>query len=117
MGWPSMFIIMLPAGLLGEWLLSPPEKYRNAWRVSLAWVVNNALYSLHGAILALVFGMQYMAASRQYSPEQLAVMEASYTNPLAVMLLAALGAALGCWLGWKMLKKHFIKSGLVQANR
>ncbi len=119
MGWPSMFIIMLPAGLLGELLLSPPEQYRNAWRVSLAWVVNNALYSLHGAILAWVFGMQYMADSNQYSPEQLTFMEAFYSNPLivgAVMLIGAVGAGLGCWFGWKLLKKHFIKSGLVQAN-
>jgi energy-coupling factor transport system substrate-specific component len=119
MGWPSMFIVMLPAGLLGELLLSPPAMYRNVWRVSLAWVVYTAVYSLHGAILAWVFGMQYMADSSQYSPEHLALMEASYTNPLtvgAVMLLAALGAALGSWIGWKLLKKHFIKSGLVQAS-
>jgi putative ECF transporter S component (TIGR02185 family) len=117
MGWPSMFIIMLPAGLLGEFLLSPPEKYRNVWRVSLAWVVNTAVYSLHGAILAWVFGMQYMANSGQYSPEHLSFMEAAYFNPLlvgAVMLTAAAGAALGCWLGWKILRKHFIKSGLLR---
>jgi energy-coupling factor transport system substrate-specific component len=117
MGWPLMFIIMLPAGLLGELLLSPPRMYRNVWRVSLAWIVNAAVYSLHGAILVWIFGIQYMTASNQYSPEQVSLMEASYFNPLiviAIMLLAATGAALGSWIGWKLLKKHFIKSGLVQ---
>lgn len=119
MGWPSMLIIMLPVGLLGELLLSPPENYRNRQRVSLVWIVNTAIYSMHGAILVWVFGIQYMTASGQYSPEQVAFMQAAYFNPLtvaAVMLLGAIGAALGCWLGWKILKKHFIKSGLIQAN-
>lgn len=119
MGWPTMFIIMLPAGIIGELLMSPPETYRSIWRNSLAWTVFTAIYALHGAILVWVFGIQYMAASGQYSPEQITFIEAAYFNPLivgAVMVIGAIGAALGCWLGWKILKKHFIKSGLVQAS-
>ncbi|NTW02463.1 MAG: MptD family putative ECF transporter S component [Oscillochloris sp.] len=119
MGWPSMFIIMLPAGLLGELILSSPELYRNTWRVSLAWVVNTAIYGLHGAILIWIFGIQYMANSGQYSAEQIAVMESTYLNPLtvgAVMLLGAALSSLGCWVGAKLLRKHFIKSGLVQVS-
>lgn len=119
MGWPSMFIIMLPAGLLGEFILSPPGMYRNTWRVSLAWTINTAVYGLHGAILIWIFGIQYMAASGQYSAEQIAVMESAYLNPLTVvtiMLLGAVCAALGCWFGARMLQKHFIKAGLVQAT-
>lgn len=119
MGWPSMFIIMLPAGLLGELILSPPEQYRNTWRVTLAWVVNTAIYGLHGAVLVWLFGMQYISGSGQYSAEQIALMEAAYFNPLTVagiMLIGAAFAALGCWVGAKLLRKHFIKSGLVQAS-
>ncbi|NCC30415.1 MAG: Trep_Strep domain-containing protein [Chloroflexia bacterium] len=119
MGWPSMFIIMLPAGLLGELILSPPEHYRNPWRVSLAWVVHTAIYGLHGAVLVWLFGIQYISGSGQYSAEQVAFMEAAYFNPLTVagiMLLGAVFAALGCWVGAKLLRRHFIKSGLVQAS-
>lgn len=119
MGWPSMFITMLPAGLLGELLLSPPEMYRNARRVSFAWIAYNAVYSLNGAILVWVFGMQYIADSGQHSPEQIAFISTHYFNPLtvlAIVVLSIAGAGLGCWLGWRILKKHFIKSGLVQAS-
>ena len=119
MGWPTMFIIMLPAGLIGELLMSPPETYRSIRRNSLAWMVYTAIYSLHSAILVWVFGIQYISNSGQYSPEQIAFISTHYFNPLtvlAIVVLSIAGAGLGCWLGWRILKKHFIKSGLVQAS-
>lgn len=119
MGWPAMLIVMLLVGLLGELILSPPQQYRNIGRVTLAWAVTTAVYALHGAMLVWFFGIQYLADSGQYSAEQLAFAEAAYFNPLtvaSVMLLGALGAGSGCWFGAKLLQKHFIKAGLVQAS-
>jgi putative ECF transporter S component (TIGR02185 family) len=118
MGFPSVFIIMLPAGLAGELLLFSAEQYRNPLRVSLAWVVASAIYSLHAPIIVWIFGLESVE-SVHYSAEQVAFVQFHYFNPLSVgliMLFGALGAGIGCWLGWKILKKHFIKSGLVQAN-
>jgi multidrug/hemolysin transport system ATP-binding protein/energy-coupling factor transport system substrate-specific component len=121
MGFPHMFIVMLPVGVLGEILMPRAEMYRSIKSNSLTWMVYNAVYSLHGAILIWVFGGQYFGEnmSSMFTPEQLALMDVYYFNPLiviAIMLISAAGAALGCWIGWKILKKHFIKSGLVQAN-
>jgi putative ECF transporter S component (TIGR02185 family) len=121
MGFPHMFIVVLPLGILGELMMSKAEMYRSIKNNTLTWMVYNAIYSLHGAILLWIFGGQYFAEnmSGMFSPEQLALMNDLYFNPLivlAIMLIAAAGAALGCWIGWKILKKHFIKSGLVQAN-
>jgi energy-coupling factor transport system substrate-specific component len=118
MGFPSVFIIMLPAGLAGELLLSPPEVYRNPLRVSLAWTISSAIYALHGPIILWIFGLQ-SAESMGFSAEQIAFIQIHLFNPLSVGLIAlfgAVGAGLGCWFGWGILKKHFIKSGLVQAS-
>jgi len=121
MGFPHMFIVALPVGILGELLMPKAEMYRSIKSNTLTWMVYNAVYSLHGAILLWIFGRQYFAENMNgmFSPEQLALINDLYFNPLiviAIMLIAAAGAALGSWIGWKILKKHFIKSGLVQAN-
>ncbi|NTW02462.1 MAG: MptD family putative ECF transporter S component [Oscillochloris sp.] len=121
MGFPHMFVILLPAALIGELLMPKAELYRSIQRNTLTWMVFTAIYSLHGAILLWVFGGQYFATnmSSMFTSEQLALMDIYYFNPLIVlgiMLISAGGAALGSWIGWNLLKRHFIKSGVVQAS-
>jgi putative ECF transporter S component (TIGR02185 family) len=121
MGFPHMLLLLLPLGLVGEGILYPAENYRKVTRSSLAWIIYTSLFSLHGALLLWIFGSQLFgqSLSLRFSPEQLALMNIYYFNPLIVigiLLLSAVGAALGSGMGWKLLKKHFIKAGFVQAE-
>ena len=119
MGFPHMLIVVLPMGIIGELIMTPASSYNSIKRNTVAWMVFNVGYGLHGAILFWVFGSQYCSEhmSSMISAEQLALMNLYYFDPLIVLAIAALGAAsgaVGCLLGWSMLKRHFIKSGLIQ---
>ena len=120
MGFPHMFIVMLPVGLLAEWIMTPASSYRSIGRNTVAWAVFSGIFSLHGAILMWVFGGKYFTEqlSSMFSPEQFVLMDQYYYDPVMVLIIIALGAAcgaLGCLIGWGMLKRHFIKSGMVKA--
>ncbi len=122
MGFPHMFIVLVPMGLLAELVMTPPSTYHDIRRNTISWAVFNAGYGLHGAVLLWVFGSQYFSsfAGSMFSAEQLALMNIYYFQPLIVlgsMLLCVLGSVLGCFLGWRLLKRHFIKSGLVRGAR
>jgi multidrug/hemolysin transport system ATP-binding protein/energy-coupling factor transport system substrate-specific component len=121
MGLPHLFIIMLPLGIIGELIMIPASSYQSIKRNTVAWSVFNAGNGLLGPILLWIFGGQYFSEhfSNMFSAEQLVLMNLYYFDPLILLAIAALGAgcgALGCLLGWSMLKRHFIKSGLIQGS-
>lgn len=120
MGWPTMFLVMIPIAFVGEWILSRPEAYRAIRWNTFAFVVYNALYSLHGVFLLSIFGYQLFFRSGQFSPEQLASLGIYYVSPvfiLVIFLSGIAGASMGCWFGWRILQKHFIKSGLIHIQQ
>lgn len=121
MGFPHMFIILIPLGIISELIMIPAGTYRSIKRNTIAWSVFNAGYALHGVILLWIFGNQYFLKhmNNMFTGEQLALMNIYYYNPIIVVLIIAtsvLLAAVGCWVGWRMLRKHFVKSGIIQTN-
>ncbi len=119
MGFPHMLIVLLPLGIIGELIMTPASSYRSIKRNTVAWAVFNTGFVLHGAVILWIFGSRYLSEhmSSMFSAEQLALITLYYYDPLMILAVAALGAvcgALGCLLGWGMLKRHFIKSGLIQ---
>ncbi|AMP19885.1 hypothetical protein AZF37_00665 [endosymbiont 'TC1' of Trimyema compressum] len=119
MGTPQMLITMIPAGIIGELILSYSNGYYSIGKATLAWAIFSGIYGLHGAVMLWVFGRAYMEEnfSTSFSPEAMAIIASLYYNPMWIIVIVVLGVvfgALGCLFGYKLLKKRFIKSGAIK---
>ncbi|MGX7419455.1 MptD family putative ECF transporter S component [Carnobacterium gallinarum] len=120
MGVPHVLLIFIPAALLAELAMTPPEKsYHSLGRTTLSWSIFSTFNALHGPLLFVMLGATYMMEKAPHSPsgERLALMLEYYYSPMWLFAIGALGfigAALGCLVGWKLLHKHFVPAGTVK---
>lgn len=119
MGFPQMALALIPAVLLAELCLSFGGYTKNFQTVALSWCIYSAIYGLHGAVMLWVFGGSYMTTTfaDMFSTAQLTAMVDLYYSPwlvFAIITVTFVCAYIGCLVGWRLMKKHFIKAGFVQ---
>lgn len=119
-GFPSMIIIALPLGIICELIMFKEGSYRNLKMNVLVWSLYGGIYSLHGVILLWVMGKHTFKEvfSNMFTDSHFELISRYYYNPyilLIIFALGAIGALLGSFISWKLLKKHFIKAGVVRA--
>ncbi|WP_165364266.1 MptD family putative ECF transporter S component [Sporolactobacillus sp. THM19-2] len=114
-GTPYLAPWLLIAGFLGEFVMAGRGAYTNLFRISISWIICTLFRASNGMIDLWFFSKQYLASgvSREHYDQ---VTRFYFSAPwvLLILLIAAVGAIAGCWIGAKMLKKHFQKSGLLQ---
>ena len=119
MGTPQMLITMIPAGIIGELILSYSNGYHSIGKATLAYAIYSGIYGFHGAVMLWVFGRAYMEENfgTSFTSEGLDLISSLYYNPMWIVVIVLLGVilgALGCLFGYKLLKKHFIKLGAIK---
>lgn len=113
---PWVLLTAVAAGLLGEAVLRK-GRYKSVKYARLAYTVQS-IYGL-GNWLPIYFArdayirqMLDMGYGEEYTQEMMSVLP-NWTLPILV-ILAMLGAYIGCTIGIKMLKKHFVKAGMAE---
>ena len=111
---PFMFPWFLGGGIIAELSLIGKDSYRDPKRITVAWVITSLTRAAHGMSEIWFFYNAFVKTG--VSKEQIDIQTQYYTDPKWVaisLILTVIAAILGCYIGNKMLKKHFIKTGLL----
>ena len=111
---PFMFPWFLGGGIIAELSLIGKDSYRDPKRITVAWVITSLTRAAHGMSEIWFFYNAFVKTG--VSKEQIDIQTQYYTDPKWVaisLILTVIAAMLGCYIGNKMLKKHFIKTGLL----
>lgn len=116
MGVPLMLAFFAVAGLIGEAVLIAGDgnQYRRIPRQALAYAAYGALFGLGAYVTVYVYGSDYLEA--MYAPDMQERMAYFAYSPAWIIGSAAFSfvlTLLGSLLAAKLLRKHFMKSGLV----
>ena len=113
---PWVLLTAVIGGLLGEVVLRN-GRYKSVKHARLAFSVQS-IYGL-GNWLPVYFArdayirqMLDMGYGEEYTQKMMSVLP-NWTLPL-IVILGILGAYIGCTIGIKMLKKHFVKAGMAE---
>lgn len=117
MGVPLMLAFFILAGLIGEAVLFKGDggQYRRISRQALAYAAYGALFGLGAYVTIYVYGSDYLEA--MYDPEMRERMAYFAYSPVWIIGSAAFSfilTLLGSLLAAKLLRKHFMKSGLIK---
>lgn len=117
MGVPLMLAFFILAGLIGEAVLFKGDggQYRRISRQGLAYAAYGALFGLGAYVTIYVYGSDYLEA--MYDPEMRERMAYFAYSPVWIIGSAAFSfilTLLGSLLAAKLLRKHFMKSGLIK---
>lgn len=112
--WPVLIAVMI-AAILGEIIIW--GLYKSFKRIAISYAVLISGYSL-GSFIPLVFfadSYKVMALNRGYEAAYIDKLIALLSGPVlaGVLAVSVAGALLGAALGKKILKKHFIKAGII----
>lgn len=116
MGIPLLLPFFALAGLLGEAVLLKGDgsQYKRVKRQSLAYAVYGSLFGLGGYVTVYIYGSAFLEA--MYSPEMSESMRRFAYSPawmLGSLLFSFALALAGCYFASSILKKHFLKSGMI----
>lgn len=115
MGAPFVLPFTILGGTLGEFILSKFGGYRNLKAQTIAYTVYNLIYGFCNYII-LAFSAEYYFSTMQIEGALKETYLKYMTSPfwiLVAVLMLIISITFGCWFGYNLLKKHFIKSGLV----
>ncbi len=106
---------MLIAGILCEAVMWKKGSYRSFWHNAASYSVYSVLYLGAMYFPICVFGKEYFVqfGLTQEGTEILAKYVLTPSWAAISILITVLMALAGCLIGRRLLKKHFIKSGLV----
>ena len=112
-----MLAFFILAGLIGEAVLFKGDggQYRRISRQALAYAAYGALFGLGAYVTIYVYGSDYLEA--MYDPEMRERMAYFAYSPVWIIGSAAFSfilTLLGSLLAAKLLRKHFMKSGLIK---
>lgn len=117
MGVPFMLAFMAVAGLLGELSLlgGGQAVYRSFLRQSIAFSIYGTVYGFGSFAMVYIYGSA--ALKDMFAPKTLEVM--TYFSQSASWMLGSLVFTfvltwLGCLFGRSLLRKHFVKSGMIR---
>ncbi|WP_430611611.1 MptD family putative ECF transporter S component [Enterococcus sp. DIV0876] len=115
MGTPFVLPFAILGAAVGELILSAFGDYRNLKAQTIAYTIYNLIYGFCNYII-LAFSAEYyfstMHVQGALKDAYIKYMTSPFWIIVAVVLLI-IANILGCWFGYHLLKKHFIKSGLV----
>ncbi len=104
--------------LLGEWILAWFKNYRSLKAQTLAYIAYNLIYGFCNYII-LAISSEYYFKTMQIEGSMKDVYLKYMTSPFWItvaIVTLVIAIALGCVFGSKLLKKHFIKSGLIAGS-
>lgn len=112
----TMPVGILLGGLVAEWI-SFTGGYKSFWRNTAGYIVLIMGFTA-GTVGPIALAKNYYAGFAQkagITPDYIAAILAFLTGPMffAVLAMTGICALLGALLGRKMLKKHFVKAGIV----
>ena len=120
MGYVYILPFGIVAGVLCEVFVWKQGAYRRFWPNTLSFAVFSLwLYVGSSFIPIYVFGTEYYKQLLSSNSESALVHIQFATSPLwvAITVLATFAAAVvGCLIGRRILRKHFIKAGLIYAE-
>ena len=105
-------------GLLCEAVMWKQGSYRSLWHNATCFSIFSALlYTLSTLLPIYLFGTEYYLSLNSASSAtvyiQYALSPLLMTTTVAITIIMAIA---GCLIGQRMLKKHFIKSGLISSE-
>jgi hypothetical protein len=106
---------MAAAGLAGELCVGKAENYVNSMKISIAYVVSQVIYSLHGFFFILFLGVDGLVKTfpNLFTKEAAQMVENTFFNGknMAIILAIEIAAAvLGTLFGKYVYKKFFDKT-------
>lgn len=115
MGFIPMLPVMAAAGLAGELCVWKAGNYVNSTRISIAYVVSQLIYSLHGFFFILFLGVDGLAKTfpNLFTKEAAQMVENTFFNVknMAIILsIEIIAAILGTLFGKYIYKKFFDKT-------
>ncbi len=118
MGFQIMLIVIVPLGLICEAIMWKKDSYRNLKKNTLTWTIYGIVYALHGFIFLAVIGLDAFKGTliEMASGDMIDFIISTYSSARGVItigVLGGIGGFLGSILSWAILKKHFIKAGVV----
>ncbi|UNC93102.1 MptD family putative ECF transporter S component [Candidatus Contubernalis alkaliaceticus] len=113
--WPMVLAIMLAAAM-GEFIAGSGV-YKSFAKISSAYALLICGYFLGAFIPVVFFAERYreMTVGRGYEEAYIDSLISLLNAPLLLIIMgvSAVGAVLGAFLGKRILKKHFLKAGIV----
>lgn len=112
MGFWTMTIILVIAGLLGELCLIPASSYKNRWRITAAYVLSNIVYALHPVFIFYIIGADRLLQMFPdvYTAEGAYALQQMLYSPVSIIAIVGvclLGAFLGMAVGYSIYEKFF----------
>ncbi len=118
MGFHIMLIVVVPLGFICEVIMWKKESYRSFKKNTLTWTIYGTIYALHGFIFLKVLGLEAFkdTMAEMATGDMVDFIVHTFSSIRGVIAIGALGG-LGGFLGsissWIILKKHFIKAGVI----
>ena len=115
MGFIPMLAVMAAAGLAGELCVGKAENYVNSMKISIAYVVSQVIYSLHGFFFILFLGVDGLVKTfpNLFTKEAAQMVENTFFNGRNMVIILAIeiaAAVLGTLFGKYVYKKFFDKT-------
>ncbi len=121
MGYPVMLIVIVPLGLICEAIMWKKDSYRSLKKNTMVWSVYGIIYALHGIILLQILGVDsfrglFMENTKSGVIDFVIQIYTTAKGVVSVGALGGVGGLLGSIFSWLLLKKHFIKAGVVSVS-
>ncbi|MCQ2009635.1 MAG: MptD family putative ECF transporter S component [Sporolactobacillus sp.] len=114
-GTPYLAAWFVLSAILGELAMTGHDAYKNFIRITISWIICSLFRATNGMIDIWFFSKQYLASGVSKAHfNQVAHYYYSVPWVIFILLLTAIGALLGGLVSAKLMKKHFVKSGLLR---
>lgn len=115
MGAPFVLPFVLAGGILGELILAKRAAYRNLKSQMLAYTLYNLIYGFCNYVIMAISADYYFSTMQIDGPLREAYIKYMTTPFWVVVAVVCLiiSIQLGCVFGYRLLKKHFVKSGYI----
>lgn len=116
MGTVYILPVTLLGGLIGEVILAKTNGYRKLGPQTAAFIIYNLLYGFSNYLILAISAELYqsMIQDTGYANNYLHYMtEPLWIGVSVVVMIAAV--VLGCFFGYKLLNKHFVKAGVIKS--
>lgn len=111
---PFMFPWFIAGGILAELALFGKNPYKDMRKITLSWILTSLTRAAHGMACIWFFKDAFMKTG--VSAEQLQVQTKYYLSTTWVsfsLALTIIASIFGCLLANKIIKKHFVKTGII----
>lgn len=116
MGTVYILPVTLLGGLIGEAILAKTNGYRKLGAQTAAFTIYNLLYGFSNYMILAISADLYnsMIKNTGYTNNYLHYMTEPFWIMVSIVVLI-LAVVLGCFFGYKLLNKHFVKAGVIKS--